>query len=1102
MRKGVRLTLFILLFSLSAASQVNRYGTPLISSFDALRHTGGLRCHSITADSRGVIFFACESGGVASFNGSRWDRAATPWPVATLVTDGHGVVWAGGRGGFGVLQPDGGGRLAWHPVSAMISDSVITEATGPIIAGTADSSNTYLTDGSRIYMPRIDGGPAGVADLGSRSGLSRITAMLIFDNRLIIADENEGLFSFREGEATALRGGRSVAGTPVKKLLPFDRETLLVIYSDRSPALFNVKNGTIAGSFGGPEGEALFSSRLTGDVVLLPGNLIAAGFRERGGLAIFSHEGKLLQLISDATTTLGESSVTAMYCDYKSNGQLWFSSRGLISKANVSLPVTEFNSGSGLPPVTGPLASLAGTLFVASDDGLSVSYTDDHHIRRFRRAGSQGRVVNDLAAVSLPAGRMMLAAATNGLMQIDPDGEITRFLPEMAFTALCPMRGNNAVVLTGAADGTLYTLGYDGGAWSVAGTLHGKINGAVREILQTSPSEWWLVTSLPSALIRMQYRSSDTLFTRYGRTKGLTCDTINSAAVVNDRLYIATGKGIFTYDSDADTIYRSHGLTGDLFDNANIRLIAQTPEGELVVSGSDTRNFDAIVTLTSQGHVVFRRQFDFLPDAPTRDILCSDGTIWISKGCKLYALDRSKLAYRYGSFSTFFIRITGRNDRVLMEGTFFSTTSSGIRVATARQPDRERVVLRHTENDIGFEWTTTAFVDVSATEYRYRLDGYEQGWSSWTRRNYRDYTNLPSGRYLFRVKARTVTGLEGEELTYAFSVRKPWYASTLATLLYILLAVWLIIMLTGYLSRRLDQRRRRLEGLLRQRNEATARGRSEIAGLERYAAVVQSVINPSERRLRETIPNSFLLNLPKKEVSGDFFWMRHQGDRTLVAVGDCTGHGIRSSLRTAMALSLLEEIAGHPESNTTSSMLYEFRRRLAGSISALPPHDSQYEGIDISLLGIDRTRKRIEYSGAAMQCFRVRVMSEQEIMRWDRGEFKPNEGTQVSGRHLLETVYGDRIPLGMHLDSDQVFTQHNWKLEKEATYYLFTDGYSDQFNGVTGRKFMKKNLRKLILDIQDYHLNMQKDILEERLRSWMGKAPQTDDILVVGIRIE
>jgi len=203
-----------------------------------------------------------------------------------------------------------------------------------------------------------------------------------------------------------------------------------------------------------------------------------------------------------------------------------------------------------------------------------------------------------------------------------------------------------------------------------------------------------------------------------------------------------------------------------------------------------------------------------------------------------------------------------------------------------------------------------------------------------------------------------------------------------------------------------------------------------------------------------------------------------------------------------MALCFLDEIADRPGYMSTSEILREFRYRLTRAFSTLPAGEVQHEGIDISLLSVDRGRKTVEYSGAAMQCFRVREMSDQEKARWDNGEFKPNAGTQVSGKYLLETVYGDRVPLGMHLDGDHVFTQHTWKLEKDSSYYLFTDGYPDQFNGVTGKKFMRRNMRKLILDIQNYPMSKQKEILEERLGSWMGKTQQTDDILVAGLRID
>jgi len=94
------------------------------------------------------------------------------------------------------------------------------------------------------------------------------------------------------------------------------------------------------------------------------------------------------------------------------------------------------------------------------------------------------------------------------------------------------------------------------------------------------------------------------------------------------------------------------------------------------------------------------------------------------------------------------------------------------------------------------------------------------------------------------------------------------------------------------------------------------------------------------------------------------------------------------------------------------------------------------------------------------------------------------------------------MPIGISSKLDEEFTQYEWELDRDISYYLFTDGYIDQFNGVTGKKFMKKNFKKLLLDIQDYPMSKQKEILEERLMSWMGSSSQIDDILVLGMKPE
>lgn len=1106
MKKGIQLSIFLLLYSFSVVSQVNRYGTPLISRFDAAVTPGELRNLCITKDGLGVMYFGNEAGGIVTYDGTNWGIIRTPGmeSVTSVITDTRGIVYAGGRNDFGFLQPDEAGRMTFISLKGLFgnNDTVTQEAPGAITAAAADSNAVYFSDGRRLYRIGAEGDSVSVTDLEGEYGISNVSALISFDKTLIIADNLNGLFSFHRGEVKMIQGGERTAPAQFVRLLPYDRDNILIGDAAKGMSLFNVRNGTLNDFPAGREEKGVTGSRSLTDLVQIPGNMIAAGFADRGGVYIYSHEGKLLQHIAEKTASVTESSVTAMYCHHTSNSQLWFCTTGYINRAYVSMPASEFAPVSGLSSVCGPVAEFNGSLYAGTDDGLFESYTDGSGARRFKRTGSQGIRVYDLKTTRLSGDNILIAATDKGLLQTDSDDNLTRYLPGMRFTSIRFSDNDPRVIIAGSDDGTVRELKYDGFQWDVYNQLFTGMKGIVTDFEQSSSGEWWIITSDPSSLVRMHCEPGDTTFNLYGRDQGVSSDTVNSMALINDKLYICTGRGVFLYNRQDDSFARDHDLLGATFDNSDIRLLYPTPEGEIVLSGYDSRNFDALVTATRQGHVVFRRQFDFLPDLATSGICHADGVIWLAKGQSLVVLDKSKLAFRYGDFSTLFTKIVTGNGRVLMEGSFYDNSKGLVLIPSPTQPARQGITIPHSDNSVTFSWTTTSYVEEDKTEYRYRLEGFDADWSAWEKRNFRDYTNLPSGDYVFRLKASTITGLEGEELTYAFSVRKPLYTSLVAKLIYAGTGGWLLFLLIRYFARRLRIRNRRLDNLLRQRNEVTARSRSELADMEKYAGVVQQALIPSEKRLKEVFPNSFLINRPKGTVSGDFFWIASHGERSVLAAGDSTGHGVSSAFRTVMALCFLDEITDRQVKMTTSDMLHEFRGRLTEAFGALPAGEARQEGIDISLLAIDRDLKTIEFSGAAMQCFRVREMSDQEKRRWDNGEFKPNEGTQASGKYLLETVYGDRVPLGMHLDGDHVFTQHTWKLEKESSYYLFTDGYPDQFNGATGKKFLKKNLRKLILDIQNYPMSKQKEILEERLGTWMSKTPQTDDILVAGLRIE
>jgi serine phosphatase RsbU (regulator of sigma subunit) len=237
-------------------------------------------------------------------------------------------------------------------------------------------------------------------------------------------------------------------------------------------------------------------------------------------------------------------------------------------------------------------------------------------------------------------------------------------------------------------------------------------------------------------------------------------------------------------------------------------------------------------------------------------------------------------------------------------------------------------------------------------------------------------------------------------------------------------------------------------------------------------------------------------------VSGDFYWMIKKADRLYIVAGDCTGHGVPGAFMSLLGMSFLDEIIDKEFAPRADEILDELRLHVTESLKQVGDDDEAKDGMDLALLVIDFDKQKIEFSGAYNPCFRVRKLTNEEIQNYKEDDTERADGTMSNGKYLLETIYASKMPIGISSRMNEDFVFYDWALQKGVSYYLFSDGYIDQFGGPNGRKFMKKNFKSLILDIQDYSMQEQKDLLEKNLIEWMGNTPQIDDILVMGIRTE
>jgi serine phosphatase RsbU (regulator of sigma subunit) len=242
-----------------------------------------------------------------------------------------------------------------------------------------------------------------------------------------------------------------------------------------------------------------------------------------------------------------------------------------------------------------------------------------------------------------------------------------------------------------------------------------------------------------------------------------------------------------------------------------------------------------------------------------------------------------------------------------------------------------------------------------------------------------------------------------------------------------------------------------------------------------YAQRIQEALLPSEAYFRKHFEDSFILFKPKNIVSGDFYWIGEKDEKIFVVAADCTGHGVPGALMSMIGLEIVEKTINEENIEVPSKILAVMNKGLEKTFSREKNIGTIIrDGMDIGLCVIDRKRKKVEYAGAFLPLYLIR------------------EGS------LIE-IPADKIIIGMNPEGTS-YTDHELDLKENDIFYIFSDGYVDQFGGSENKKFMYRRFRYLLLTIHSFPINDQKSILEENIRTWMGINEQVDDIMVIGFR--
>lgn len=243
-----------------------------------------------------------------------------------------------------------------------------------------------------------------------------------------------------------------------------------------------------------------------------------------------------------------------------------------------------------------------------------------------------------------------------------------------------------------------------------------------------------------------------------------------------------------------------------------------------------------------------------------------------------------------------------------------------------------------------------------------------------------------------------------------------------------------------------------------------------------YASQIQGSFLPSQEAIAKFFENHFVLSLPKDVISGDFHWFYQiDEDTALIAVGDCTGHGVPGALMSILGSNTLDMIVKQEGILEVDSILNRLHTGIKDTLRQ--EETNNRDGMDIALIKVYLKEKKLEFAGAKNP---ILLIQNQEMI-YCKGDIFPIGGTQIQKEYL--------------------FNKKTLDVESGTSVYLYSDGFQDQFGGENVKKYLSRNFRDLLKNISQEPIEKQKEILYETFLSWKGEEEQMDDILILGIQL-
>jgi len=1056
-------------------------GNPYVKNYSPKEYKSSATIWDITQDNKGLMYFGV-SGGVLQYDGTEWRIYAVEnqTTVRALDVSDDGLVYVGAKNEFGYLSQDSLNNVKYVSLSKKLGEENLDFA---------DVWNVYVTKEGVFFLTfkkifRWHNDELKVYDIG------KLNAHLGFyvNETLYVVTRKEGLFEFKDNKFELVKGAEKYQNIPIFCILPKSENEIIIGTRQFGLEKFNTTTGEKT-PFENAINEKIISEKIYHATVSENKEIVIATLTN--GVYVLDYSGKLLMHLSKNNGLIDDN---VKYVFKDKFGGLWAGTAVGISYVDLNLPLTYYTSKNGIEGYSRDVIRFNDIIYVATGNGIY--YLDESEREASKRFKKITQSADQFWKFTEVNGHLIVGGS-HGLFEIKGKSvkKLFSFGSNAVFNLLQSKKDSNRIYLALKNGLAIAEVQYSLQGESQIKVVK-KLAGYTDEthyLAEDIHGDLWAATAF-DYLIKFEAKSfikgqnSKIAYSKIEHDEKLSKEGMLG---INDKVYFTSSDGLYGVDSKGELIKDSlidiEGLTGE----HKIRRLSEDRHGNLWIHYHISDESGEVLALKQPDGSFIAKENPFTRIKEKlshvhKVYVENNGVAWYVGGEGVVRYDYNKDLTKRKNYNVNIRKVILHRDSIISYG-------------NKDELNIHDYTFSFDHNATTFSFSAASYGNETENTYQFYLEGYDKEWSDWTYQSKKEYSFIHEGEYIFRVRAKNIYNQISKEDQFTFVILPPWYREVWAYVLYVFLFLVLIFVVIKISTYRLLKAKNQLTQIVEERTkdiliekqkvekqkeeieevhkELSLRNEDVMASIK-YAQRIQASILPPIERFKNEFKEGFIFYKPRDIVSGDFYWYEKLGDNFIIAVADCTGHGVPGAFMSMICSTLLNKVVEKESVNSPELALTILNNELIKSLRQkdVSTHTGAMDGMDVALIVIDQKNMSCSFSGAYRPLVLIRD-----------GE--------------LLVFKGNRYSLGGGFVDVKKFEKETIELKSGDVLYSFTDGLVDQFGGEKNKKYKVERFKKLLLEINDRPMSEQYALIEKAFNDWKEGYEQIDDVLVVGLKI-